>query len=153
MRRTAFRLLFAAAAVAFAACGRAGSPGIETPSSAPNAVHVVEVGGATSASPAIALSGAPIDPGPSAPPPASSASTGPPLRFGCMLPAPLASKDACAADADCGVSEPCHAPACVGKAHSHPPSPTTTCTRNLVCSSADANRCGCFEGRCALIPR
>lgn len=71
---------------------------------------------------------------------------------GCRLPAPVVSDDACVIDADCGVSEPCHARACVAKAKSRPPGPDTVCTRELVCTSADVNRCGCLEGRCALIP-
>ena len=70
----------------------------------------------------------------------------------CQLPAPRSSDDACSVAADCGVSEPCHAPACVGKARSHPARAGILCTQNLVCDSADANRCDCFEGRCALLP-
>ena len=85
----------------------------------------------------------------------ASASVGPffPFQRACKLTEPKKSDDACATDTDCGVSDPCHARACVAKAKSNPPGPATTCTRNLVCDSADANRCGCFEGRCALIPR
>jgi hypothetical protein len=26
------------------------------------------------------------------------------------------------------------------------------CTEIMDCASVDANRCGCFEGRCSLIP-
>ena len=71
---------------------------------------------------------------------------------GCKLPAPLKSDDVCSTDADCGVSEPCHARACVARARSHPPAHDTMCTQMLACGTADANRCGCLEGRCALIP-
>ena len=87
-------------------------------------------------------------------PAASSTSAGGASRRlpGCKLPAPLKSDDACSTDADCGVSQPCHAGACVARARSHPPTADTMCTEILACNSADANRCGCFEGRCALIP-
>ena len=71
---------------------------------------------------------------------------------GCRLPAPKLSDDACTTDADCGVSDPCHAEACVAKAKSHPPTAETVCTRIMKCNTADANRCGCHQGRCALIP-
>jgi hypothetical protein len=104
--------------------------------------------GAPSASPA------PPTPAPAPAPTAAASSTasGGSGLPGCKLPAPLKSDDACSADADCGVSDPCHAKACVARARSHPPTPDTMCTQILDCRSADANRCGCFEGRCALIP-
>lgn len=70
----------------------------------------------------------------------------------CRLPAPVKSDDACSSDADCGPSEPCHAHACVAKAKAKPRTPDTMCTMKLDCASVDVNRCGCFEGRCALIP-
>jgi hypothetical protein len=70
----------------------------------------------------------------------------------CSLPSPLKSDDPCTSDADCGVSSPCHAKACVARAKSQPPKPDTMCTMSLECDTADANRCGCYEGRCALIP-
>jgi hypothetical protein len=84
--------------------------------------------------------------------PTASGTAGPAHPTGCRLPAPLKSDDACSTDADCGVSEPCHARACVARARSHPPTPDTMCTQMLQCGTADANRCGCLEGRCALIP-
>jgi hypothetical protein len=62
------------------------------------------------------------------------------------------SQDACTTDADCGVSEPCHAHACVARAKSHPPDKSTICTQMMDCKSADANPCVCFEGVCALVP-
>jgi hypothetical protein len=40
----------------------------------------------------------------------------------------------------------------VARAKARPPTAATICTRSLVCDSADANRCGCYRGRCALIP-
>lgn len=103
------------------------------------------------------------DPPPSPPParapsavaptaPSTSAAGGSRRLPGCKLPAPLKSADPCSTDADCGVSEPCHAGACVARARSHPATADTMCTEILACNSADANRCGCFEGRCALIP-
>ncbi len=75
-----------------------------------------------------------------------------PANFKCQLPAPKLSDDACETDADCDVSAPCHAPSCVAKAKANPPKPSTICTRNMVCDSVDANRCGCYQGRCGLIP-
>lgn len=106
---------------------------------------------------------------PPSPPPPHHASPGPgsatppeppppkpvpqrPGPFRCHLPAPKLSDDPCSADADCGVSAPCHAPACVAQSKSQPAGPDTMCTRMLACNSADANRCGCYQGRCALIP-
>jgi len=70
----------------------------------------------------------------------------------CKLSVPLKSDDPCSTDADCGVSQPCHATACVARARSHPATAEIMCTQSFECHSADANRCGCFEGRCALIP-
>lgn len=105
---------------------------------------------------ALAACGAPEHPHPhgghaaAGDPAASAAPVGPAL--GCRLPAPKKSDDACTNDADCGVSEPCHAKACVARAKSHPATPDTMCTRSLECHTADANKCGCFEGKCALIP-
>jgi hypothetical protein len=84
--------------------------------------------------------------------PTAQPGTGPTAVPGCKLPAPVKSGDACTTDADCGVSDPCHAKACVAKAKSHPKQPDTMCTMSLDCSSADVNRCGCLEGKCALIP-
>jgi hypothetical protein len=98
---------------------------------------------------AAACSDPPLPPNPP-PAPTSSASSLPVPA--CRLPAPLKSEDACTTDADCGVSEPCHAHACVAKAKSRPRTPDTMCTMVMDCQSADVNRCGCFEGRCALIP-
>ena len=37
-------------------------------------------------------------------------------------------------------------------AASTPADATTICTRQMACDSVDANRCGCLEGRCSLIP-
>ena len=83
---------------------------------------------------------------------ASAAPTGIP-SMACKLPAPVKSGDACKTDADCGVSDPCHAHACVAKAKSHPPDKATMCTRVMDCRSADANACGCLDGVCALYAR
>jgi hypothetical protein len=76
----------------------------------------------------------------------------PPTLPACRLPAPVKGPDACAADADCGPSDPCHAHACVARARSRPPTPDTMCTMMMDCASTDANHCGCLEGRCALVP-
>ena len=70
----------------------------------------------------------------------------------CQLPAPKPSDDACQTDAECAPSEPCHAPACVAKSKVPPPAHPVMCTREMRCDSADANRCGCYQGHCALIP-
>ncbi len=83
-------------------------------------------------------------------PPPAPLLAGPP--FVCHLPAPKTSDDPCAGDADCGPATACHARACVAKAKAAPVSPDTMCTREMACDSVDANRCGCLEGRCALIP-
>ena len=94
-------------------------------------------------------------PAPVADPPAV---VGPPagtVGFGiadCRLAAPKKSQDACSSDADCGPAAPCHAEECVARARSHPPTRDVLCTEILMCHTADTNRCGCFEGRCALIP-
>ena len=85
-----------------------------------------------------------------APPPSPDV---PPRTLDCTLEAPRLSTDRCDTDADCGVSQPCHAPACVGIEKANPPTSETVCTMNVVCDSADVNRCGCFDGVCALIPR
>ncbi|MEZ4302362.1 MAG: hypothetical protein R3B70_45970 [Polyangiaceae bacterium] len=82
---------------------------------------------------------------------ASSSASGT-LNFECRVPAPVKSEDKCTTDADCGVSDPCHAHACVAKAKSNPPKKDTMCTEILDCRSADRNPCVCFEGVCALVP-
>jgi hypothetical protein len=97
----------------------------------------------------IALTAGCADPPPPAAPPTASSS---PVTGTCRLPAPVKSDDACTTDADCGPSDPCHAHACVAKAKSKPKTPDTICTMVMDCASADVNRCGCFEGRCSLIP-
>jgi len=104
----------------------------------------------------------PGSPGEGAPPPASVVASPPagnpggtppnPTHRACHLPAPKKSDDTCKTDVDCGPSDPCHATACVAAAKSKPKRPDTICTMMLGCETADANRCGCFEGRCALIP-
>ena len=109
--------------------------------------------------------GSPASAAPTAPPPQSAApeatapvATGSAPRptpftgFKCQLPEPKLSDDPCTADGDCKPSVPCHAPACVAAAKAQPATPDTMCTRNMVCDSHDANRCGCYQGRCALIP-
>jgi len=134
--------LGAAAVLAAAACGEpkpATQPpnGSDTPEPASS--------GAASAAPSA------TEPGPATPTPAATADASA-MPIGCRLPAPKRSDDACKTDADCGVSDPCHAHACVAKAKSHPPDKSTVCTRQMDCFSADANPCGCLDGMCALIP-
>jgi hypothetical protein len=91
-------------------------------------------------------------PAPVTPPAPTASASGSATVPTCRLPAPKKSQDACTTDADCGPSQPCHAPECVARARSKPRTPDTVCTMILECGTSDANRCGCFEGRCALIP-
>ena len=91
-------------------------------------------------------------PAPTTDTPKPETSVDPAPTRACKLPAPKKSEDVCKQDSECGVSDPCHAAACVAKGKSNPPKADTVCTRMLACHSADVNRCGCFEGRCALIP-
>ena len=90
-----------------------------------------------------------VAPGGGAPMPIAAAGPSP---GACHLPEPLLSGDACQTDADCGVSAPCHAAACVAVAKAQPPDADTVCTKSLECRTADANRCGCHQGQCALVP-
>jgi hypothetical protein len=92
------------------------------------------------------------DPAPRRAAPTKVGETPKPALSGCRLPAPQKSQDACTTDADCGPSEPCHAKECVARARSKPRTPDTVCTEIFECGTTDANRCGCFEGRCSLIP-
>ena len=55
--------------------------------------------------------------------------------------------------APCAPATPCHATRCVAKANATLRTPGMTCTMMLVCTSIDANSCGCLNGRCALSPR
>jgi len=98
--------------------------------------------------PELQLSDAGINLSLRSPPPATTGDA----FFACRLPAPVRSDDTCAADAECAASTPCHARACVGRANARPADATTICTRQMACDSVDANRCGCLEGRCSLIP-
>jgi hypothetical protein len=125
-----------ACALALAGCGATHAP-------APTPTADVPAPSASTAVPPSAPASAP----PLAEPPPDAGAP-----FACKLPAPKLSDDPCRTDADCGPSEPCHAPACVAKAKAHPRGPDTVCTEMLACDTADANRCGCYEGRCALIP-
>jgi hypothetical protein len=112
------------------------------------AALVLAFGAACCAEPAH-HSSAPTSPGGT---PQATAASAPGTLTGCRLPAPKKSQDACATDADCGPSEPCHARECVARAKSKPRTHDTVCTDIFECGTTDANRCGCFEGRCALIP-
>ncbi|MEP7126626.1 MAG: hypothetical protein ABJE95_37185 [Byssovorax sp.] len=106
--------------------------------------------GAAASSPAIPP---PVETLPSVPPnPGTTRPDPDPAHRVCHLPAPKKSDDACKVDADCAPSDPCHAKACVDKAKARPRKPEIMCTMMMGCETADANRCGCFEGRCSLIP-
>ncbi len=94
----------------------------------------------------------PSEPSPPASPASASAPASAAPAVGCRLPAPVKSEDACTTDADCGPAEPCHAKQCVAKAKSKPRTADTVCTMMLTCNTTDTNRCGCYEGRCSLIP-
>lgn len=76
-----------------------------------------------------------------------------PMKCGCSLCEPVVSDDPCSADTDCGPSQPCHADKCVGIAKAKPPGPADRCTMIMMCNTTDANTCGCFNGKCALMPR
>ncbi len=89
---------------------------------------------------------------PPAAPDAGPTASGPKL-CGCGLCEPLFSEDACANDADCAPSAACHADACIAKSKAPPRPANVMCTQMMKCSSADANACGCVQGRCALSPR
>lgn len=91
-------------------------------------------------------------PATSSAPAASTAAPSADGFFACRLPAPVKSDDPCSTDADCAPATPCHARACVARAKAKAPDPSSVCTHQLACDSVDANRCGCFEGRCSLIP-
>lgn len=129
-----------------------------TPATGPDPTPVATVPTAPTAEPepqSGPVDNAPAHPSSTAP---SGPLAGPPITrpggpFKCRLDAPKISGDPCQADADCAPSAPCHALECVAKSKAPPPDPKAMCTRELVCASADANRCGCFEGSCALIPR
>ncbi len=139
MKTTASMFAFAAWALGLAACVTAIAPPQPLPEPAPETV-------ASS---------------PATPPPVATAPNAPgkpgdlppdPTHRVCRLPAPKKSDDACKIDADCAPSDPCHAKACVAKARSKPRTPDIMCTMMMGCETADANRCGCFQGRCSLIP-
>ncbi len=72
------------------------------------------------------------------------------LGCGCKLCAPVVSNDSCDKDDDCVPESGCHAHACVAKANAKPTDPKLNCTMVLDCHSADANKCGCVNHKCAL---
>ena len=121
------------------------------PANKPAAKPVVVAGGEASASPTmVSVPDSPptaIATANSAAPPVSA-----PPSFRCGLDAPVVSADPCASDADCAPSDPCHAHSCVAVAKANPATAGTMCTRMMDCRSVDANRCGCYQGHCALIP-
>jgi len=133
--------LLATAIVAVAACGEP-KPATQPPNGSEGGEP------ASSAAPTAAPSSSETAPATTTTTAAASAEP----MVGCRLPAPRKSEDACKVDTDCGVSDPCHAQACVAKAKAHPPDKSTVCTRRMDCFSADANPCGCLDGVCALIP-
>jgi hypothetical protein len=140
MKSTGSVLAFAAWGFGLGACVTATTPppGVPEPAPAPASEPAPSVVHSEPVAPPAA--GSPGEPAPT------------PTQRACHLPAAKKSEDACKTDADCGPSDPCHALACVAKAKSKPRTPDTMCTMMMSCESADANRCGCFEGRCALIP-
>lgn len=137
--------LLATAIVAVAACGEP-KPATQPPNGSEGGEP------ASSAVPTAAPSSTETAPATSTTTTSAAASAEPMLGLGCRLPTPKKSEDACKVDADCGVSDPCHAQACVAKSKAHPPDKSTVCTRRMDCASADANSCGCLDGVCALIP-
>lgn len=137
MKSTASILALAAWGLGLGACVAATTPPQPLP----------EPGPASEPPPPSAVHSEPV-----ASPPAGPPGEPGPTQRACHLPAAKKSDDACKSDADCGPSDPCHARACVARAKSKPKTADTMCTMMLGCETADANRCGCFEGRCALIP-
>lgn len=133
-------------ALALIACG-AGGTSPQDPASSPDP-------GAAGPPPVVIAPPPPGPPEASAAPAASAAPSSAPAQGtrACKLAAAKKSGDACKADADCGPSLACHAPACVAKAKSATRPLSMMCTQTIDCDTADVNRCGCFEGSCALIP-
>jgi hypothetical protein len=140
MKSTAITLALAALGLGLGACFTATTPPPPLEPAPPTAGEAATApsGGVVSSPPSLPVT------------PEDGASDG--HRRVCHLPAARKSDDSCKADADCGPSDPCHARACVARAKSKPRTPDIMCTMMLGCDTADANRCGCFEGRCALIP-
>lgn len=85
------------------------------------------------------------------PPLAAAADAG--ASCGCKLCAPVVSDDACTTDADCAPEVPCHATRCVARAKATPRKPGQACTMSMMCTSIDANACGCVKNRCTLHAR
>ena len=137
MKTTASILALAAWATGLGACITAAPPPQPLPEPAPSAATSGEARPPTAD---LAPPGKPGETPPEAP------------HRTCHLAAPKKSDDACKLDADCAPSDPCHAMACVAKSKSKPRVPGAMCTMMMACESADANRCGCLEGRCSLIP-
>jgi hypothetical protein len=140
MKSTGSILALAAWGFGLGACVAATAPPQPLPEAAP------------ASEPPASAPGAAVHSEPVTSPPAGSPGEPSPTQRACRLPAAKKSDDACKSDADCGPSDPCHAKACVAKAKSKPKTADTMCTMMLGCETADANRCGCFEGRCSLIP-
>lgn len=142
MKRIASILALTAWALGLGACIIATQPPQPLPEPAPAGVP-----GSTTATPPSdgSVVASPVPSSPGAPPLD-------PTHRACHLPAAKKSDDSCKTDVDCGPSDPCHAKACVARAKSKPKTPDTMCTMMMGCETADANRCGCFEGRCSLIP-
>ena len=138
MKKIHSLIALAAWSIGLGACIVTGPPPQSLPEPAPAPTH----------SPASPPPGSAV----ASPPAGQPDDTAPPMHRACRLPAAKKSEDACKTDADCGPSDPCHALACVAKAKSKPKKPDTMCTMMMGCETADANRCGCFENRCALIP-
>ena len=147
LRPAAFALVFGLVLAAACGPGNANGPGSIPPVVAPTDPDA----GLAPTSVDAAVTSDPV-PAPSAQPDAGLAITGPKL-CGCGLCDPLFSDDACTADADCAPSAYCHAEACVAKAKAPARPKNVMCTEIMKCGSADANGCGCVQGKCALFPR
>lgn len=72
---------------------------------------------------------------------------------GCSLCRPVVSDDPCTKFEDCAPDALCHAKRCVAKAKAPAPRSDVSCTQDFQCDAIEANACGCFEGKCALMPR
>ena len=110
--------------------GEAASPTVTVPDGSASNMEPVEAGAA----------------------PGTQVDAGPKL-CGCSLCDPVVSADPCKTADDCAPDAVCHAKGCVAKAKAPPVPPNLACTQDFQCNAIEANACGCFEGKCAMVPR
>ena len=155
MRTTALFAAVAGISVGVALCAACASGNAEAPPVTsltlppPSSSRAVDADAAAVVLPAAADAGSVT--ASVSPPLAAAADAG--VSCGCKLCAPVVSDDACATDADCAPEVPCHATRCVAKAKATPRKPGQACTMSMMCTSIDANACGCVKSRCTLHAR